>query len=112
MEYPMWLKLFLLQLSRDATVEENYKQILDDLKAAAPLLSKDVRVTATNRYFNYYANLALQARVYLYMGDNVNALKAAEEIIKSTEIYPVYQCQLGKLMEIASLVMNLYWNLV
>jgi hypothetical protein len=60
-----------------ATVEENYKQILDDLKASAPLLSK----AKSNGYINYYANIAMQARVCLYMGDNVNALKAAQEII-------------------------------
>lgn len=74
---------------RRATVEENYKQILDDLKAAAPLLSKDVNTVTTKGYLNYYANMALQARVYLYMGDNVNALKAAEEVIKSNK-YTLY----------------------
>lgn len=67
-----------------ATVEENYTQILTDLKAAAPLLPK----TKTNGYINYYANLAEQARVYLYMKDYTNSLKAAEEIINST-LYPV-----------------------
>ncbi|SFH48235.1 RagB/SusD family nutrient uptake outer membrane protein [Pedobacter insulae] len=68
-----------------ATVEQNYTQIIDDLKAAAPLLSK----TKTNGYINYYTNLALQARVYLYMKDHVNALKAAEEIINNN-IYTLY----------------------
>lgn len=66
-----------------ATVEQNYSQILTDLKAAAPLLPK----TKINGYINYYANLAIQARVYLYMKDYPNALKAAEEIINST-VYP------------------------
>jgi hypothetical protein len=68
-----------------ATVEQNYTQILNDLKAAAPLLVK----TKSNGYLNYYGNLALQARVYLYMKDNVNALKAAEEIINSN-VYTLY----------------------
>lgn len=68
-----------------ATVEQNYNQILTDLKAAAPLLSK----TKNNGYINYYANLAIQARVYLYMKDYPNALKAAEEIITSNA-YTLY----------------------
>lgn len=68
-----------------ATVEQNYTQILTDLKAAAPLLNK----SKANGYINYYANLALQARVYLYMKDYANALKAAEEIINS-KVYTLY----------------------
>ncbi|MDQ7947196.1 MAG: RagB/SusD family nutrient uptake outer membrane protein [Pedobacter sp.] len=66
-----------------ASVEQNYTQILNDLKAAAPLMVK----TKTNGYLNYWANLAIQARVYLYMKDYTNSLKAAEEIITST-VYP------------------------
>lgn len=69
-----------------ATVEENYTQILADLKQAAPLLPK----TRTNGYINYYANLAIQARVYLYMKDYTNALKAAEEIMPVTSLYNLY----------------------
>jgi hypothetical protein len=68
-----------------ATVEQNYNQILADLTAAAPLLTK----TKTNGYINYYANLAMQARVYLYMKDYTNALKAAAEIINS-KVYTLY----------------------
>src|SRR5688572_6561018 len=67
------------------TVEENYNQILSDLKTAAPLLAK----TKSNGYVNYYGNLAMQARVYLYMKDYPNALKAAEEIITSN-VYTHY----------------------
>lgn len=67
------------------TVEQTYTQILADLKTAAPLLSK----TKSNGYLNYYGNLALQARVYLYMKDYANALKAAEEIINSN-VYSLY----------------------
>ncbi|HEY1025081.1 MAG TPA: RagB/SusD family nutrient uptake outer membrane protein [Sphingobacteriaceae bacterium] len=68
-----------------ATVEQNYNQILSDLKAAAPLLGK----SKSNGYINYYGNLAMQARVYLYMEDHANALKAAEEIIDS-KVYTPY----------------------
>ena len=67
------------------TVNENYTQILSDLKAAAPLLGK----TKSNGFVNYYGNLAMQARVYLYMKDYANALKAAEEIITSN-VYTLY----------------------
>jgi hypothetical protein len=67
------------------TVGDNYTQILSDLKAAAPLLAK----TKANGFFNYYGNIGLQARVYLYMKDYVNALKYAEEII-SSNVYTLY----------------------
>lgn len=69
-----------------ATVQQNYTQILNDLKTAAPLLPK----TKINGYINYYANLAMQARVYLYMQDYANALKAAEEVINATSLYSLY----------------------
>ena len=68
-----------------ATVEENYKQIIKDLDDAQPLLSK----SKDNGFINYYANLAMQARVYLYMGENEKSLAAAEEIIESG-VYSLY----------------------
>jgi hypothetical protein len=68
-----------------STVEENYKQILLDLKAVEALLPK----TKLNGYLNYYANKALQARVYLYMEDYPNALVAAKEVIDS-KVYTLY----------------------
>ena len=67
------------------TVNENYNQIITDLKTAAPLLAK----TKSNGFVNYYGNLAMQARAYLYMKDYPNALKAAEEIITSN-VYALY----------------------
>src|SRR5690606_20325230 len=60
-----------------ASVEENYQQIISDLKAAEALLSKG----KSNGYINYYANLAIQARAYLYMNDYPAALSAAQTII-------------------------------
>lgn len=62
-----------------ASVEENYQHILKDLKDAESLLS-------TNRNdgsINYYANKAMQARVYLSMANYPEALAAAEEVIDS-----------------------------
>lgn len=66
------------------TVNDNYNQILTDLKAGVTLLAK----TKSNGFINYYGNLAMQARVYLYMKDYPNALKAAEEIITSNVYTP------------------------
>ncbi|MDR3341008.1 MAG: RagB/SusD family nutrient uptake outer membrane protein [Candidatus Symbiothrix sp.] len=68
------------------TVAENYTQILKDLHDATPLLSKSV----TKGFVNYYANKAIQARVYLFMGNNPDALKAAEEIINDKK-YTLYE---------------------
>ena len=68
-----------------STVEENYIQILKDLKDAEPLLSK----SKSKGYINYYANKALQARVYLYQENFNNALLAAEEVINSN-VYKLY----------------------
>ncbi len=68
-----------------ARVEENYTQILKDLKDAEPLLSKN----KNEGYLNYYANKAIQARVYLSMADYPNALEAAEEVIESG-VYELY----------------------
>lgn len=69
------------------TVEDNYTQILKDLKDAESLLPK----TRTNGNINYYANKAIQARVYLFMGDNVSALAAAEEVIAApSTVYSLY----------------------
>ena len=83
--------IVLNKLTSDAqplrsTVEQTYTQILKDLKDAAPLLPK----TKTNGYINYYGNLATQARVYLTMKDNVNALSAAQEVIGATSLYTLY----------------------
>lgn len=68
-----------------ASVEEVYTQILKDLSDAAPFLTKD----KLNGYPNYYANKAIEARVYLYMENYAAALTAAEEVITSGE-YSLY----------------------
>lgn len=62
-----------------ASVEENYTQILKDLKDAEPLLSQN----SNDGYINYYANKAMQARVYLTMAKYPEALAAAESVINS-----------------------------
>lgn len=68
-----------------ATVAENYNQIITDLKAAEPLLSKN----RNNGYLNYYTNLAMQARVYLNMENYPAALVAAQGVINSG-VYSLY----------------------
>lgn len=62
-----------------ATVEENYRQIVSDLEEAEPLLAADK--SPQDGYVGYYANLALQARVKLYMADYDGALAAARTVI-------------------------------
>ncbi len=69
-----------------ATVDENYKQIVADLKAAEAGLPK----TKRDGYLNYYGNKAIQARVYLTMGDYDNALLASEDIING-KVYALYE---------------------
>ena len=70
-----------------ATVEENYRQILQDLSDGATFLSGDKSVQ--DGYVGYYANIALQARVKLYMEDYDGALTAAKEVIESGK-YTLY----------------------
>ncbi len=68
-----------------ASVQDVYTQIMLDLTTAEPLLSKN----KVNGFVNYYANLAIQARVDLYMENYGAALTAAETIITSTK-YTLY----------------------
>jgi len=80
----------LTPLTNDAkltrnTVAEVYTQILKDLKDAESLLPK----AKNNGYLNYYANKAIQARVYLYQEEYTDALACAEEIINSN-VYTLY----------------------
>lgn len=75
------------QLGR-ATVEKNYELIDSDLKTAEPLISKQVGGDM-NGHINYYANLAIQARVALAKEDFATALSKAETIINSKK-YTLY----------------------
>lgn len=62
-----------------STVAQVYAQIVDDLTAAAPLMSS----AKSNGFINYYGNMALQAKVYLYMEQYTAALNAAQVVINS-----------------------------
>lgn len=68
-----------------ATVEAVYNQVVADLVAGAPLMSKSIQ----KGYINYYANMAIQARVYLHM-DNFTAALAAAETIINDGVYSLY----------------------
>jgi tetratricopeptide (TPR) repeat protein len=63
-----------------SSVEQVYIQILKDLTEDAEFLSKSKR----NGFISYYANRAVQARVYLQMQNYDAALEAAEEIMTSS----------------------------
>lgn len=68
--------------------------ILTDVLEAGELLQNDAVKTKgnsdyLNKYrFNYFANKALGARVYLWRNDKLNALKCAKEVIASSNLFP------------------------
>ncbi|MBP1613559.1 MAG: RagB/SusD family nutrient uptake outer membrane protein [Bacteroidetes bacterium] len=68
-----------------STLKETYTQILNDFETALPLLSKDIN----NGHINYWAGLALRARVYLYNGNDALALADANAVIANTN-YSLY----------------------
>lgn len=63
-----------------STVAETYDQVLSDLNAAIPMLSK----SRSLGHFNYWAAKLFQARVYLYMGRYSDAYTAAVEVINNS----------------------------
>ena len=63
------------------TVAECYTQIINDLTSATSLLSGSFN----KGKFNKWAAMTLLSRVYLYKGDNNNALTMAEEAIEGAE---------------------------
>lgn len=67
------------------SVETIYTQIMKDLTDASPILSKAL----SKGFLNYYANMALQAKVNLFMGKYTEALAAAETVITSYK-YTLY----------------------
>jgi len=81
------------------------QKVINDLNTAESLLTEDEIVTAgvntaplnasvdflkNNRNYrlNYYAVKALKARVFLYRGDKVNALKYAKDVIAVANVFP------------------------
>lgn len=70
-----------------ATVEKVYSQIITDLSDGKTLLSGDKSLQ--DGYIGYYANVAIDARVKLYMDNYDGALADALEIINSGK-YTLY----------------------
>jgi len=62
------------------TVQEVYTQIIDDLNKAYTLMTK----FTNSSQFSKYAAKALQAKVYLTMGDKTNAKAAALDVINNS----------------------------
>ncbi len=63
------------------TVAACYDLVINDLTAALPLM----KITKNNGRFNQWAAMSLLSRVYLYKGDDVNALKTAKDAITGAE---------------------------
>lgn len=68
-----------------STLKQTYDQILEDFKTALPLLTTE----KNNGYINYWAALALRARVYLYNGQYDLALADAEKVL-ACPLYKLY----------------------
>lgn len=78
--------LVLKELSIDdkpsrATVSQCYDQVIADLKEAVSLLD----ISFNKGKFNRWAAMTLLSRVYLYHGDNKEALNMAEQAIEGAE---------------------------
>jgi len=65
------------------TVTEVYNQVISDLKSAKTLLSA---TTANDKFtISKYAASALLSRVYLYKGDNINAVAEAKVVTDNSD---------------------------
>ena len=77
------------QVTKQSSVREVLEKVVRDLQEAEQLLEKDPLVTGVENtflgtrdcHFNYYAVKAALARVFLWKGDKVNALKYAQEVM-------------------------------
>jgi hypothetical protein len=84
---------FKVEVSEQLTTTVAIARVLEDLELAGELLKEvdevdvdEVTLGGSYRenYLNYYAVVALQARVNLYKGDYAGALAASNEVISST----------------------------
>lgn len=85
---------FSLKTPDFETLEKNYEHILADLLMADSLLANEETYEGEGTYmldrqihFNKYAVKATLARVYLTMGDKVNAARYAKEVIDDKKYY-------------------------
>ena len=68
------------------TVAECYNQVIKDLTEALPNLV----TTKFDGHQNVWSVKALLSRIYLYMNDNENALKYAQEVINNGDLYTLF----------------------
>jgi hypothetical protein len=85
-----YIETYSKEVSPSNTTEQILIKVLADLKQAYKLLKQandpiilGAKLRERQKEFNYYAVAGLLARVYLYKGDKVNALKYAKEVINS-----------------------------
>lgn len=85
---------FSLKTPEFESLQKNYEHILADLHEADSLLANEEKYEGKSNYmldrqihFNKYAVKATLARVYLTMGDKVNAAKYAKEVIEGKKYY-------------------------
>lgn len=72
--------------------QQVYTQIITDLKDAQADLPEDYKVGKGERIRpNKWAATAMLARVYLFTGDNENAMKCATEVISKTNLFKLEQ---------------------
>ena len=67
------------------TVAECYSQVIADLKAAVAAMDNDEGKAFHKGHINLYGAQTLLSRVYLYHGDNAEALAMAAQAIKGAE---------------------------
>lgn len=68
--------------------QQIYQQIVSDLQSAQELLPRDYSISSNERVrANYWAATALLARVYLYLGDWVNAEMQSSLIINQPDLF-------------------------
>lgn len=67
------------------TVAECYNAVISDLKEAINLMDNSKGRSFVKGHINRWGAMSLLSRVYLYHGDNADALSMAEEAIKGAE---------------------------
>lgn len=91
-----------INLAKNTNIERTatarvYQQIISDLKDAANILPPDYTVSNGERIrANKWAAKALLARVYLYTGDNGNAILEATDVIAQADLYQLELADLNK----------------
>ncbi len=89
-----YVKRLSIDIMPYSTSEEYTAQLLDDIETAKDLLKNDIIRTRNNpsdfrtNKFNYYAVLALEARVHQWSGNRPAAKAAADLVIQAKDTFP------------------------